>query len=148
VQAVQLDQQVLVSSSTALKQYPTIGWPDIAQDDSAVALRRDRVLLVNSSATTQGWDDQLNNAVTDMNDGYQVFDISGRDAMALLQRGTEISLQLPSRSAVRFLFGYEVVLYRIQECVFRIHIERSYADALWAHFIATRDALDDLNRND
>jgi len=57
-----------------------------------------------------------------------------KSSLELLKRGAEISLDEPSQSAVRFLFGYEVIIYRTSSTDFRLHIDHTYADALWSHF--------------
>jgi len=128
VQACLLRAQTCVSGVSVLSAFPATGWPDIvnAVQGYAVCLRRDRVLLVNNNDLPKdGWHGTQSIAVSCL----------------LLQRGTEVSLQEPSKSAVRLLFGYEVVLYRIEDLTFRIHVDRAHADALWAHFETTVAAL-------
>jgi len=116
-----ISRQTLISGAQVLEQIkqPLIGWPDIADVQSyAITLRRDRVLLVNDSKEPDGWNEELNWAVSDVSDAYSVIDIHGEQALSLLMRGTELSLSAPSRSAARRMFGLDVILYRITAYTF------------------------------
>jgi len=110
----------------------------------SVCLRRDRVLLINHGELHDGWQTETGLAVSQVNDAYVVFELTGPKVMLLIQRGAEMFLHEPSKSATRFIFGYEVILYRIDDWVFRLHVDRAHADALWAHFAATVPVLTDV----
>ena len=109
-----------------------VSWPNPAHGDSyAVGLRRDQVLMINGLSLPDGWDAQARQAVSDMTDGFVVYDLSGPRALQVLQRGADITDGVPSASALRRLFGLDVVLYRIGgPDRFRMHVERARAQAL------------------
>ncbi len=91
----------------------------------------DRLLEINGADRQEGWHEEQNMAVSDVSHAYSVFDLIGPGAMELLQRGTEIRLDQPSKSAVRRFFGFEVILYRVQsETRFRLHIANAHDHAL------------------
>lgn len=123
-------RQTLVSGAGVLTRFkaeagPAVGWPDPAAGNSyAVALRRDRVLLVDGPDLSSGWDTAAQLAVSDATDTFLAFEISGADWPDLLARGTEMG---PSRSAVRRFGGMEVALYA-HEAAIRVHIERARAE--------------------
>jgi hypothetical protein len=99
------------------------GWPDIVRGATyRVALRRDRVLEIGGAAGTPGWDAAR-----------------GLAAFALLQRGTEITLGVPSRSVVRPLFGLSALVYRREAETFRLHVGAAQAEAL-VHLLCRADA--------
>lgn len=124
----------MISGPNVLKQIdaPLVGWPDVTDEDRyAVVMRRDRVLLVGDTDLTEGWDDALNLAISDMTHGYDVFDLCGPQALSTLQQGTEIHLDQPSRSAVRLAFGLGLHIYRHwAEDTFRIHVLTHQREAL------------------
>lgn len=127
-------RQVLVSGRHALRRtaLPLVEWPNVAapRDGLALCLRRDRVLEVDGPARTDGWDGEAGLAVSDVTDGLAVFDLGGPRAFDILRRGTEIGLDRPSRSVARVLFGLDVLIYRTDEDVFRLHVPRAAAEAL------------------
>lgn len=125
-------RQVLVSGVDVLSQVtlPVIGWPEMASGPVALCLRRDRVLELDGPARQDGWRDGL--AVTDVTDGYAVFEISGAVAFDALRAGTEIRLDLPSRSVARRFHGMDALIYRIAPG-YRIHVPRAMAEALARH---------------
>lgn len=137
VQKITLERQTLVSGVRALTHFdalvgPAIGWPECAQGPSyAAALRRDRVLIVDAPTLADGWHAEAQLAVSDMSGGYSVFELQGPGALDVLKRGTEISPEIPSKSAVRRFAGLEVVLYRYgaPDCV-RLHVDRARAQSL------------------
>jgi len=132
--AVTLARQVLISGPDVLTQtkQPIAGWPDIVTADSyALSVRRDRVLLVNGPTVSEGWHDDIGQAVSDASDAYAVFDVSGERSLEVLKRGAELNLDVPSRSVARLLFGLGVFLYRYEtENSFRIHVASAHAEAL------------------
>ncbi|SHH36581.1 hypothetical protein SAMN05444003_2912 [Cognatiyoonia sediminum] len=124
----------MISGPNVLKQIdaPQVGWPDVIDTDRyAVVMRRDRVLLVGDTDLTEGWDDTKSLAISDMTHGYDVFDLSGPHALSMLQQGTEIHLDEPSRSAVRLAFGLGLHIYRYgAEDTFRVHVLTHQREAL------------------
>ena len=120
-----------------------VGWPDVTKGESySIALRRDRVLLINWPAREDGWDVKNRWAVSDMTGGYACFDLSGSHAMDVLKRGTEIALAEPSRSAARLFAGLDVVLYRHEkDDTFRFHVNRAQSDAF---VLIVRSFLDQM----
>ena len=130
-------RQTLISGSHVLKQMdvPVIEWPAIAQSDSyALSLRRDRVLLVNGPERREGWDETQKHAVSDASDAFAVFDLTGPGAMALLQRGADVSQTVASPSVARMFFGLNVLLYRGAPADhYRIHVPAAQQDALINH---------------
>ncbi|MEE4237677.1 MAG: hypothetical protein V2I51_13240 [Anderseniella sp.] len=136
LERVRPSRQTLVSGVAALTHFEdtlgtAVGWPEAAQGSSyAVALRRDRVLLVNGPALDCGWHDHPELAVTDMTGGYTVFDLCGADALQVVKRGTAINPDLPSRSAARIFGGLGVILYHISNQErFRFHVGSAYVPA-------------------
>jgi hypothetical protein len=131
---VTLTRQVLISGPQVLScpDWPILRWPDIAPAPPyALSLRRDRVLLVDGPEMADGWHPDSGCAISDASDAYAVFDLSGRRAFEVLQRGAELRLDLPSPSVARLLFGLAVFLYRVEKGDrFRIHIASSQAEAL------------------
>ncbi|KAB7613520.1 hypothetical protein F9L33_13095 [Amylibacter sp. SFDW26] len=130
---VTLDRQVLVSGTNALSKetLPLVTWPEVESAASyALAVRRDRVLRVNGPAVIDGWDEDAELAISDVSDGYRVFDIRCHDMDALLGYGGEVALSLPSRSVARLWFGFGTFIYRINENVLRIHVVDYQADAM------------------
>ncbi|MGR3491599.1 MAG: hypothetical protein ACU0DW_06025 [Shimia sp.] len=131
-----LGAQMLVSGTTVLSEMgPMVDWPTPAEGTRyAVCLRRDRVMCVGDFGLEPGFDPARGLAVTDVSDGYAVLDVQGPGALDALQRGGELRLDTPSRSAARRLFGVDVVLYRYRaEDRYRIHVQRGYAQALRSH---------------
>ena len=124
----------LISGPNVLGQVdaPLVGWPEVIDGDRyAVVMRRDRVLLVGDTDLIEGWDDTKNLAVSDMTHGYDVFDLSGPHALSMLQQGTEIHLDQPSRSVVRLAFGLGLHIYRHgAEDTFRVHVLTHQREAL------------------
>lgn len=133
LQEVHLPRQMMVSGVNVRDTFgPAIGWPDIVQSDSCtLSLRRDRVLIVGGDAMAEGWDSTNGHAVSDMTSGFRVFDLTGDTALAVLQRGAEVTFQVPSPSVSRLLFGLNCALYCIGNTMhFRLHVARGHAEAL------------------
>ena len=128
-----LTRQTLVSGPDVLAAFPdAAGWPTPAATGAsyAVALRRDRLLLVNDDTLHPSWDAQQHRAVTDMSGGLMVFELSGARASDLLLRGAEMTA---SRSTLRLWAGLEVILYTHgtePTPAVRIHVERARAETL------------------
>lgn len=142
VQVFSLDtpRQILLSGTVpnALKVCGcnvTHGWADIVQEEAyALRLRRDRLMMVNGPQLDDGWGATNGLAVSDVSDGYRVLQINGPEALGLIRRGTEISLEIPSASVLRQFAGFEVLLYRWRmESQYRLHIRQYDAQALLLH---------------
>lgn len=135
---VKLHRQTLISGPDVLRQteLPVVQWPDvIGRESYALSLRRDRVLMVNGAAIATGWDQAKSWAVSNASDAFAVFDLSGADAFDLLTRGAELSLDSPSNSVTRRLFGLDVMLYRaaLPDPTYRLHVATAMQDALINH---------------
>ena len=130
---VSLSRQIMVSGPRVRDDLAhAIGWPAIASGETyCLSLRRDRVLVVYGLQMLTGWDSTTEQAVSDVTDGFRVFDLSGARALAVLRRGAELSLHVPSASAARLVFGLNCILYRYAtDDLFRIHVARGYGEAL------------------
>lgn len=127
-------RQTLISGATVLHDAPeAIGWPDIAgAGPCLLCLARDQLLEVSGEARAAGWENTRGRAISDITDGYVVFDLTGPGGLDLLSTGGEISLGENSRSVVRRLWGMDVLLYRHTAPErFRLHVTRSCAPALY-----------------
>jgi hypothetical protein len=127
---VDVGRQVMISGGAIGRD--GVGWPDVALGDVyRVALRRDRVVEVGGAERTDGWDAKAGEAVSDISDGFEVFEMSGPNALDVLQRGTEITTDQASASVARVLFGLGVWVYRHgNENTFRLHVARAQSEAL------------------
>ena len=137
IATLRLDRLTSVNGTRALagSDLPIIGWPDIAPGGAyAVALRRDRILEVNGPPRPDGWDAAQQLGFSDMTDGYHAFSVTGSAAMEFLRAGAELSLDLPSNSAARLLFGLPAILYRTGEDAFALIVTRPQAVAAWHAF--------------
>ena len=127
-------RQYLVSGVSIATQDAFVGgWPTvITGEDYTLRIARDQVLQVGCTSRTTGWDAETSHALSDMTDGFEVFEVTGARAIDVLQRGAELDLNHSSRSVARDLWGMRVLLYRHgSEETFRLHIERSHAHALY-----------------
>ena len=134
VRVVNLGNQYVVSGlSIAQDSGRGAGWPDLVADASyELRLRYDQILSVGGENRDTGWDANNQIAVSDMSDGYRVFTVAGARAFACLCQGAELDLALHSRSVIRRLWDYDVLLYRHgTETDFRLHIERHSAEGLY-----------------
>ena len=132
---VSVPRQTLISGVSVLSGVtPAHGWPEIATGDLyRIALRRDRVVEVGGPKQPDGWHPDRQEAISDVSEAFTVFEISGRGAFDLLKRGTELSLEQPSKSVVRKLFGFDFWLYRYGAADrFRLHIAHPYCEAFKA----------------
>ena len=94
--------QTLISGAELRTQtgLPLIAWPDRPTTDSyAISLRRDRILCIGNPPFDEGWHPDKALAVSDMSDGYTVFDLLGDGALDLLTRGAP-SRELKRRQAL------------------------------------------------
>lgn len=128
----------LVSGVDALRQtgLPLVGWPAPAPSGGyALVLRRDRVLEVDGPPREDGWDGAAGLAVSNVTDGYHAFLIEGQGAFELLKTGAELSLDRPSASAARPLWGLPAILYRLgAETRFAALVPGPHAAAAWLTF--------------
>lgn len=116
-----------------------LGPRDVAVFDTyALRIAPDRVLYVSDFAEPidQGWLEP-GFAVADMTDGLVFCEVSGPRALELLQQGTGYDLTAtdlrPSESCNILFAGLRVAIVRRDEG-WRLHVERSYATALWSWF--------------
>lgn len=126
-------RQTLISGINAhgASQLALVSWPgDITATQYALVLRRDRILEVNGEPRNDGWNDAIQCAVSNVTDGYAVFEIAGSGALALLKHGGFIQVDEPSASVARSLFGTTVLLYRTGPSQFLLHINRMHAQAM------------------
>lgn len=128
-------RQTLISGPRVLRDVtvPLVEWPTVADGAHyALSLRRDRVLAVGGPERADGWDSARGWAVSDVSDGYAVLDLQGEGAFEVICRGTEISLEQPSRSVSRLFFGIGAIVYRYgSETEFRIHVASGQSEAMW-----------------
>jgi heterotetrameric sarcosine oxidase gamma subunit len=118
---------------------PCVG-PKEASDPETYALRLapDRLLFVrrNGAALDQpvfGWSGDAV-AITDVSDGFVLFDIAGRAAPDLMNLGANYEFTAKpagrTESALMQFAGLKVAVARLGEG-WRLHVERPYATALW-----------------
>jgi glycine cleavage system aminomethyltransferase T len=130
------ERQVLISgvNARAASNLTLVGWPgDVIGDRYALVLRRDRVMEVNADQRADGWDNTTQCAVSDVTDGYAVFEIQGTGALALLKQGGFINAEQPSPSVARQMFGQPVLLYRTNPQSYRLHVNSMYTQTLRDH---------------
>ena len=107
-------------------------------DRYALRLAPDRLLFVRRAAAqaapeTHGWSND-GVALTDMSDGILLFDVTGPSALDVMALGAEYDFAAkpasPTKSAAMLFAGLKVWMARIAGG-WRLHVERSYAAALW-----------------
>jgi heterotetrameric sarcosine oxidase gamma subunit len=103
----------------------------------ALRLAPDRLLFVAnddgaSAHPAFGWSEGT--AITDVTDGFVLFDVMGRAALGLMQRGANYAFegtpQGSAESALMLFAGLKVAVARLGDG-WRFHVERPYATALW-----------------
>jgi heterotetrameric sarcosine oxidase gamma subunit len=104
-----------------------------AGDRYALRLAPDRLLFVSMDRTddvTFGWSGGC--AVTDVGDGYVLFDITGPAAPELMRLGAlhDFEAKSDTGSAAMLFAGQRVILGRTQ-LGWRLHVERPNAAAIW-----------------
>lgn len=115
------------------------GPKDVCDGDRyALRLGPDRLLYVRRVAPQgqpdlPGWStDHV--AVTDVSDGFLLFDVTGPSALDVMAMGAEYDFAagpaLPTESAAMVFAGFRVSVARIA-AGWRLHVERSSAPALW-----------------
>ncbi|MDO6731878.1 hypothetical protein Q4577_17735 [Marinovum sp. 2_MG-2023] len=138
-QVIKLQQQTVISgafndclSACGLDTAAGSG-PDIATGDTyAVRQRRDRIVVVNGPALTDGWNDKHNVAVSDMTAAYCVISLLGPNAERVIATGTEFDSNLPSPSVSRLWHGFGILLYQHEKPNnYRIHIRSAHLESLW-----------------
>lgn len=115
---------------------PTLGlFESVPEAAAAYALRiaHDRALIVTPAplALEDGFRDGF--CVTHMDDGYAALIIEGDGAPLVLMQGCAEDLSAGSPSAAVLFAGFRVLLART-EAGFRLHVERSWAEALLTWF--------------
>lgn len=137
-------QRITLMSGTQVRSnspLPLVGWPDIAPDGPfAITLRRDRILEINGTKRSPGWDSASERAISDMTDGYACFQLDGPGALELLRQGAELSLDQPSNSAARMVFGLPAILIRTSEQRYALLFTRAHATAGWTALNAVAPA--------
>jgi heterotetrameric sarcosine oxidase gamma subunit len=105
-------------------------------DSYALRLAPDRMLWVSLGASESlpvGWSDD-GVAVTDVSDGFVLFDVTGRAALDLMKLGANYEFEAapagPAESALMVFAGLKVAVARLEHG-WRLHVERPYATALW-----------------
>lgn len=133
IKQIQPNRQIIISGVRAREntKLALIAWSGFAPaHDYALVLRRDRIIEINGPARSDGWDEQTGLAISDVTDGYAVAHLDGPDAMPLLMRSTEISINQPSASAARLCFGFSALVYaREGESSFAAHVSRPFAQS-------------------
>ncbi|MEM9969351.1 MAG: hypothetical protein AAF755_14865 [Pseudomonadota bacterium] len=120
-------RQHYISGASVRARYQSclIGWPQIVpKNDCALVLRRDRLLYLGAPAFEPGYHAKEGLAISDVSSGYEVIELSGAGVVDQLRRGGELRLDQPSASVARLLFRTEVILYRVSEATFRMHVPR------------------------
>jgi len=138
ISVVNTGRQTLISGPykkclEAGKLTQAAGWPKIVTAQHyALRLRRDRILLVNGPALSDGWQEDAGICVSDMSSAYITIEISGECALELLNRGTDLSIDAASASVARNFRGYEVLIYRWQSPTqFRLQCHHGNLQAIW-----------------
>ena len=138
ISVVKTQRQTLISGPykkclKVCKLSQASGWPQIATGDLyAVRLRRDRILVNDGPSLNDGWHDEAGVSVSDMSSAYILVEIKGEAALELLNRGTDLSIDLASGSVVRNFRGFDVLIYRWQsETQFRMHCQPANLEAIW-----------------
>ncbi|PZO81222.1 MAG: hypothetical protein DI629_05225 [Mesorhizobium amorphae] len=148
VTTVSVGEQTLVSGDLEAWSHmsglaaPGVGAFGLAQGQAyTVRLARDRLLAVSAAPLphARGWHSS-GFGVTGMNGGLHVFEVSGPDALRLIERGTSLAPGDRSRSASVPFAGASVILYRHGEAL-RLHVERPLAPFLWRWMEVTTAAM-------
>jgi heterotetrameric sarcosine oxidase gamma subunit len=144
IAAVPIEEAWLVSGNLTkfLDQHgglPCLGPRDICAGAAyALRLAPDRLLFVcrddgSIGLPTFGWSDD-GIAISDISDGFVLFEVTGRAAPELMERGANYAFDAQPISCVEsasVLFaGFKVAVARLGDG-WRLHVERPYATALW-----------------
>jgi heterotetrameric sarcosine oxidase gamma subunit len=118
---------------------PLQGPRDVCESESyALRLAPDRLLFVGRDATLAdteafGWSDG-GFAITDVSDGFVLFDIAGSAARDLMALGAahdfDSAAAAPAESASMLFAGLKAAISR-RRSGWRLHVERPYAAAMW-----------------
>lgn len=115
-------------------QGPGVGALAVAAGDPyAVRLARDRILAIATSpfAIQPGWHDE-GFAVTQVNAGLHVFQISGPSLPGLIARAVTVDPANAGPSAALSFAGVAASVYRHQgDDTVRVHVDRGLAGYLW-----------------
>jgi hypothetical protein len=106
-----------------------------------VQLASDRMLAVGLDATEVelGWGGS-GHAVTRVGSALHVFEISGPDAMSLVNRACVLDQAHASRSAAVLFAGIAAQLYRHDGGALRLHVDRGLAAYVW-NWIGSRTSF-------
>jgi sarcosine oxidase gamma subunit len=104
----------------------------------ALRLAPDRLLFVSRNGPSDdlpafGWSDD-GVAVTEVSDGFMLFDVTGGAALDLMKLGANYEFEAvpagPAESALMLFAGLKVAVARLEKG-WRLHVERPDAAALW-----------------
>jgi heterotetrameric sarcosine oxidase gamma subunit len=104
----------------------------------ALRLAPDRMLCVSLGTAAHGpsvfgWSDD-GVAVTDVSDGFVLFDVTGTAALDLMKLGANYAFEAapagPAESALMVFASLKMAIARVPQG-WRLHVERPYATALW-----------------
>ncbi len=110
---------------------PTCGAGTKTSATYALAMRRDRMLVVNGPMLQDGWHDS-GYAVSDMSSAHVAFEFEGSATMDLLSRGTDIDFNNKSAGVARRFRGFDILLYQANCGVsVRLHIGHGHADTFY-----------------
>lgn len=107
-------------------------------DTYALRLAPDRLLFVRTGDAhvdppAFGWSED-GIAISDVSDGFVLFDVAGRAALDLMKLGAQYPFEAepggPAESALMLFAGLKVAVARLERG-WRLHVERPYATALW-----------------
>lgn len=101
----------------------------------ALRLRRDRILVVNGGAHSDGWHKDHGIAISDLTSGICVFELLGPAARAVINSGTEYMTDAGSASVSHIWHGNACQIYRYEDdSRFRIHVGHAYGQSVWEMF--------------
>jgi len=118
---------------------PCVGPRDLGEKGTyALRLAPDRLLFVCRDAAlahpeTFGWSDD-GIAITDVSDGFVLFDVTGSAAPNLMALGANYDFEAkpagPAESASMLFAGQRAAIARVRPG-WRLHVERPHAAAMW-----------------
>jgi hypothetical protein len=136
---LQPDRLTLLSGPVAASlvlagQGEAVGWPSPAMGGTyALRLRRDRILVVNGPEIATGWHGDEGVAVSEVTGGYAGVELTGAQAFAVLQRGTEITRAVASPGVARVFHGCPALIYgHSGEDRFRLRVSRAQFAGMWS----------------
>jgi hypothetical protein len=98
----------------------------------AARMARDRALVIGVEDLAAGWHD-TGVAVTKMNSALHVFEVSGKSALDLVERGAVMDAGDAGPNSATVFAGVITSLYRHGSATtLRLHVDRGLAPYLWA----------------